>query len=99
MKDQCTLCAILTGQLDPNEVPLDYLQGSIARMQTHFVLHPSRGLAKSIERLFGAIASHRDTETDSLGAAHYARLAGQWLAIVGRFTAPEVTSPRALYVH
>ena len=99
MKDQCTLCAILTGQLNPNEVPLDYLQGSIARMLTHFVLHPSRGLAKSIERLFGAIVSHSDTESDSLGAAHYARLARQWMEIAARFEAPSVSSPRALYVH
>lgn len=99
MKDQCTLCAILTGQLNPNEVPLDYLQGSVARMLTHFVLYPSRGLAKSIERLLGAIASHGDTETDSLGAAHYARLARQWTEIAGRFEPPAASSPRALYVH
>lgn len=82
MSASCTLCAILNGELDPDEVPLEFLLASSARMVTHFVLHPSVGLGHSIVKLFTLIGAHHEVEAGVQGAQHYADIAAKWRDIV-----------------
>lgn len=82
MNDRCTLCAVLNGELEPNDVPLEYLQASGARMVTHFVTHPSVALGTSIARLFALIAEHGEVLEGVHGPRHYRALAKAWQEIV-----------------
>jgi hypothetical protein len=82
MSASCTLCAVLNGEIDANDVPLEFLHASSARMVTHFVSHPSLELANSIARLFTLIGTHIGLEDALEGARHYAELADKWRELI-----------------
>ncbi|MGC4092012.1 MAG: hypothetical protein QM756_29840 [Polyangiaceae bacterium] len=82
MSKSCTLCAILNGELDPNDVTLEYLHASSARMMTHFVMHPSIDLAHSIAKLFTFIGNHVELDANAQGARHYTDIANAWGEII-----------------
>ena len=60
MSTRCVLHQILHGELDVNEVPIDFLYAHSVRMMSHFMVHPSQEFAHSIANLLTAIARHAD---------------------------------------
>lgn len=89
MSSRCIIHRVLSGDCDPNDISIEALHASFARMVTTFVLHPTPQLADTIARMLGVLARHDARFGVIEGVDVYQRSALIWQGIAIDQRAPD----------